>query len=198
MKAKLVAILQNRQFKKTTVIFATVFVLFLVSLILNWAILALFRQKSTYRAEHGLVGIVLLMGFYYLLKDRGSSKIQLGLLFLLSLIPCYFGTVFPDLDIKFLGIGGHRNPLFHSGLLFFFLLFLLRRNPSIFLHTLVSGFGVGIASHLLWDLFDRADVRWLPGGTLDRFWLGMNGFLCLILARRFLASRLTRSDGAKK
>lgn len=191
MKTKLVAIIQNRPFKKMAILLATIFVL---SLILNWAILEFFGQKSDYRAEHSLVGIVLLMGFYYGLTNVSKSKRQLSLLFLLSLIPCYLGTVFPDLDIKLLGIGGHRNPLFHSGLLFFFLLFLMRRHPSILLHTLVSGFGVGIASHLLWDLFDYADVRWLPGGTLDRLWLGVNGLLCLILARVFLAARLSRDQ----
>ncbi len=191
MKIQFANIIHNRQFKKTVAIFTSVFVL---ALVLNWAVLNFFGQKSEYRAEHSLVGILLLIGFFYLLKDYKISGFKLTLLFFLSLIPCYIGTVFSDLDIKLLGIGGHRNPLFHSGLLYFFIIFLIRRNKSILLHTLVGGFGVGLASHLLWDVFDHADVRWLPGAVIDRLWLGVNGILCLVLVSVFLTSLLKKSN----
>ncbi|MCI5207418.1 MAG: hypothetical protein D3910_01175, partial [Candidatus Electrothrix sp. ATG2] len=102
--------------------------------------------------------------------------------FLLSLIPCYLGTVFPDLDIKYLGIGGHRNALFHSGLLFFVLLFLARLLDIFFFTVFIAGFGIGLGSHLIWDLFDRSSIRGIPGRTLGRLWLGCNGLLCVFLA----------------
>lgn len=53
-------------------------------------------------------------------------------------MPCYLGTVFPDLDIRLLGISGHRNPLFHSSVSFFVLVLLVRRQAR-FLHILVAG-----------------------------------------------------------
>ena len=152
-----------------------------VALLLNWAILNLFGQTSPYRAEHSLVGILLLMAVAALHPQRNESPGKVAGFFLLALIPCYLGTVVSDLDIRLCGIGCHRNPLLHSGLSFFILLWLVRGQHD-FLQTLVLGFGVGLASHLLWDVVDYGDVRWLPGGLLDRIWLGSNGFLCLVLA----------------
>jgi membrane-bound metal-dependent hydrolase YbcI (DUF457 family) len=99
--------------------------------------------------------------------------------FPLTLIPCYLGTIFPDLDITLLGIGAHRNPLFHSGLSFFVLLWLVNRR-HVLLQALVLGYGVGLASHLLWDMVFYGDVRWLSGDLLGRLWLAVNGVLCLV------------------
>jgi hypothetical protein len=98
---------------------------------------------------------------------------------MLALIPCYLGTVFPDLDITFLGIGAHRNPLFHSSLSFMVLLYLVHRREVI-LQAVVLGYGIGLASHLFWDVVYYGDVRWLPGGMVDRLWLGINGVACLL------------------
>jgi len=159
---------------------------------INLIILEIFGQKSPYRAEHSLVGIIMLIGFVYTFQDNKTSRLKIVSIFLLSLIPCYFGTVFPDLDIKLLGIGGHRNPLFHSGILFFVLVYLMRRYNSIPLAVLIAAFGVGLGSHLIWDLFDHADVRWIPGATLDRLWVGVNGALCFVLAKTFLSARLKK------
>jgi hypothetical protein len=50
----------------------------------------------------------------------------------------------------------------------------------VILQALVLGYGVGLASHLLWDMVYYGDVRWLPGGGLDRLWLGANGIACLV------------------
>jgi len=189
MKLRLLQILKSPQFWKTTLTLTAVFIL---ALVLNWAILKIFGQKSEYRSEHNLVGILVLMGFFFLLKDFEISKPKLGALFISSLIPCYLGTVFSDLDITLCGIGCHRNPLFHSGLLFFLMVILIRKNQSLVLRTLVAGFGIGLSAHLLWDLFDHADVRWLPGGAIDRLWLAANGLLCLILARVLITKHLKR------
>jgi len=165
--------------------------LFLViAITINFFVLDFFDQKSSYRAAHSLVGILTLMGFVYTFSKSVGSKIRIIFMFFVSLIPCYVGTVFSDLDITLLGIGGHRNPIFHSGLLFFLILFVARRFKSVFLSLIVSGFGVGLCSHLVWDLFDQADVRWIPGGIFDSIWLGLNGILCLAFAIVFLSHRL--------
>jgi hypothetical protein len=103
-----------------------------IAILLNWAVLHLFGQKSAERAEHSLVGILLLM--MCVSRFVGTQQTRLGAVsfFLLALIPCYLGTVFPDLDITLLGIGAHRNPLFHSSLSCFFLLWLVDRQCVIF------------------------------------------------------------------
>jgi hypothetical protein len=150
-----------------------------IALVVNWAVLQLFGQKSAARAEHSLVGIILLMAYVALLAGQKGSLLTAVGFFFWALIPCYLGTVFPDLDITLFGIGAHRNPLFHSSLSFFILLVLVGQKHT-FLHTLVVGYGVGLASHLWWDVLYYGDVRWLPGGVLDRAWLGVHGFLCLV------------------
>jgi hypothetical protein len=149
------------------------------ALIINWIVLKLFGQKSADRAEHSLVGIIVLMAYVVTLAEKKATPRRAVSIFFLALIPCYFGTVFPDLDITLFGIGGHRNPMFHSSLSFFILLFLVGRKHT-FLQILVTGYGVGLASHLWWDVLYYGDVRWLPGGIIDRLWLGANGLLCMI------------------
>jgi Domain of unknown function (DUF5942) len=150
-----------------------------VAVLVNWGILRLFGQKSADRAEHSLVGILLLMAYASRSAHRRETRLGAVAFFLLALIPCYLGTVFPDLDITLLGIGAHRNPLFHSGLSFFVLLWLVNRR-HVLLQALVLGYGVGLASHLLWDMVFYGDVRWLSGDVLGRLWLGVNGVLCLM------------------
>ncbi|HXH13455.1 MAG TPA: hypothetical protein VNP04_27235 [Alphaproteobacteria bacterium] len=152
---------------------------FVVAFLLNWAILALFGQKSADRAVHSLVGILMLMGYVYLFVRRQAGGMGPLPFFALALIPCYLGTVFPDLDIALLGIRAHRHPLFHSSLSFFLLLALVGRRRA-WLRPLIAGYGVGLASHLWWDVVDYGDVRWLPGGLLDRLWLAGNGWVCLV------------------
>jgi hypothetical protein len=150
-----------------------------VAVLVNWGVLRLFGQKSADRAEHSLVGIILLMAYVSQFMAKSETRIGAVTFFLLALIPCYLGTVFPDLDITLLGIGAHRNPLFHSSLSFFVLL-LLANQQHVILQALVLGYGVGLASHLLWDMVFYGNVRWVPGGGLDRLWLGANGIACLI------------------
>ena len=149
-----------------------------VALIVNWAVLTFFGQKSADRAEHSLVGIILLMAYIALRADKQESPLRTVGFFFLALVPCYLGTLFPDLDIRLLGIARHRNPLFHSSLSFFILWVCVRQKHAV-LHTLVAGYGIGLASHLWWDVLYYGDVRWLPGGVIDRLWLGVHGLLCL-------------------
>lgn len=150
-----------------------------LAVLINRAILELFGQKSAARAEHSLVGIILLMAYVWRFVDRQETRLGAVVFFLLALIPCYLGTIFPDLDITLLGIGAHRNPLFHSALSLFVLLWLVNRRHVLW-HALVMGYGVGLASHLLWDTVFYGDVRWLSGDLLGRLWLAVNGVLCLV------------------
>jgi uncharacterized protein DUF5942 len=150
-----------------------------VALLLNWAILKVFGQKSAARAEHSLIGIILLMAYVSRFMDTRETRLGAVTFFLLALVPCYLGTVFPDLDITLLGIGAHRNPLFHSSLSFLVLWWLVTRQ-SVILQAVVLGYGIGLASHLCWDTLDYGDVRWLPGGMAGRIWLAGNGLACLV------------------
>ena len=157
-----------------------------VALLVNWAVLKLFGQKSAARAEHSLVGILLLMAYVAILGEKNAGPMRAASFFVVALIPCYLGTVFPDLDIKLWGIGGHRNPLFHSSLSFLVLWVFARQSPALW-QTVIIGYGIGLGSHLWWDVLYYGDVRWLPGGMIDRLWLGVHGLLCLAVpGARFL------------
>jgi hypothetical protein len=35
-------------------------------------------------------------------------------------------------------------------------------------------FALGLSSHLVLDVIQYGNVRWIPGGTLDRLWLTAN------------------------
>ena len=88
-------------------VLATLAVAFGVAVVLSWGILGFFGQRSADRAEHSLVGILLLLGY---MAASGSISVRRSAFFFAVLVPCYLGTVFPDLDIRLLGIGGHRDP----------------------------------------------------------------------------------------
>ena len=149
--------------------------------LLNWAVLEFLGERSPYRSEHGLAGTIFLVVFLWF--NRGRLRAPGPLPFLLvAILPTYAGTAFPDLDIRLFGIGGHRNPLFHSALSYLALMWPAGRQGG-FLRAALIGYRLGLGSHLLWDLVEYGDVRWLPGGTLDRLWLGVNGLVCFILPR---------------
>ncbi len=103
---------------------------------------------------------------------------------------------FPDLDIKLLGIGAHRNFLFHSAILPALGYFLLRksdlRNIAIFsVCAFCGGMSFTLGIHFLSDTFQKAAVKFPFFGSLvdgtsidDRLWLGINSFLCLLVTYR--------------
>ncbi len=149
--------------------------------------LAIFGQTSPFRAQHAMAGTVLLLAYLWLGRRRRGAAASVTF-FLAALLPVYLGTALSDLDIGLLGIGGHRNPLFHSALAYGLLLLFLRPAGALPRAALI-GFGLGLASHLLLDVVDYGNVRWLPGGTADRLWLTVNGLACLLPPRRPLAGQ---------
>ena len=125
-----------------------------------------------------MVGMIFLVGYVWSFRrDKGAVKF-----FLVAALPAYAGTAISDLDISWFGIGAHRNPIFHSSI-FYLLLIAFIRQPRPALVAALTGFGLGLGSHLLWDVVDYGDVRWLPGGAADRLWLLANGLLCFLPPR---------------
>ena len=86
------------------------------------------------------------------------------------------GAALPDWDLWVGGIGFHRSPLFHSALPVVVLSLLLWRVSR---WAVPVGLALGVASHLLWDIVQYGDVRWIRGGNADRFFLLVNALLLL-------------------
>jgi hypothetical protein len=101
---------------------------------------------------------------------------------------------FPDLDITLLGIGAHRNFLFHSFALVAALFLAVRKldarkGVNLFLKGVVAGCGIGIGLHLFADVFQSHPVKFPFVGSLvdgtsvdDRLWLGANSIGSLLLS----------------
>src|SRR5262245_27147521 len=87
----------------------------------NTILMLLLGQHSHWRIEHSLAGLILLIIYAGLVSAETYTQTRLYRFFWVALIPTYIGTVFPDIDISLLGIGGHRNPLFHSALSYWIL-----------------------------------------------------------------------------
>ena len=133
------------------------------------------------------------------LHKRRGDWLLLHPLSLVATVPVlYLGTALPDWDISVFGIGGHRNPLFHSALPYFVLAWLWRKvglaeaastmggaQLDVAVHV---GLTLGLASHLVLDVWQYGDVRWLPGGTLDRLWLSGHALLLGLVAWFFPSS----------
>lgn len=89
------------------------------------------------------------------------------------------GAAVPDWDLWVGGIGFHRSPLFHSALPVVVGALLLRRVSR---WAVPVGLALGVASHLLWDIVQYGDVRWIRGGNADRLFLLVNAALLLVFA----------------
>ena len=59
-----------------------------VAVSLNFIILKLFKQKSSYRAEHSMIGVITLMILFATFLNGSVAWLGLVGLFLLALIPC--------------------------------------------------------------------------------------------------------------
>ncbi len=82
-----------------------------VALVLNWAVLGFFGQESADRTEHNLVGILLLLGYMAAGAGNRANIGQAVGIFFAALVPRCLGAVFPDLDIRLLGISSLISPL---------------------------------------------------------------------------------------
>jgi hypothetical protein len=145
---------------------------------------------SSARFWHFVVGLLCLGGYLYARWQRhGSDSL---ILFVVTAIPAlYIGSALPDWDITLFSIGAHRNPLFHSALPYFFAGYVSRQLGLIScLHRIGAvaliapmqiGFALGLGSHLLLDILQYGDVRWIPGGTLDRLWLALHAGILLLV-----------------
>jgi hypothetical protein len=147
---------------------------------------------SSARFEHFLFGIALWVA-YLCLKQRRGDRLLLHPVALAVTVPVlYLGTALPDWDITVFGIGGHRNPLFHSSLPYFCLAWLWRKlGLAEVVYTiggarlgsaLQVGLTLGLASHLVLDVWQYGNVHWIPGGTLDRLWLSGHALLLGLIA----------------
>jgi hypothetical protein len=120
---------------------------------------------SDARIEHAIVGFVFWL-FFLLARDaRCTGSDNLAMLAFALL-----GTWVPDWDL-FLGIGFHRSPITHSALPVILVSLLVRPYSG---YAVAVGFGLGVASHLFWDVVEYGNVHWIPGRFWDRAFLGAN------------------------
>jgi hypothetical protein len=148
---------------------------------------------STARFWHFWVGVALLIVYLLAKSQHLEGRILMHPLALALLLPVtYLGTTLPDWDIWLLGIGAHRNPIFHSALPYFLVALGWRlvggdawlRSPlAVRLATAAQvGFVLGLCSHLLLDVVQYGDVRWITGNTWGKLWLAIHGAVLLLIA----------------
>ena len=147
---------------------------------------------SSARFEHFIFGIALWVAYLYLKRQRGDRRLLHPVILAVTVPVLYLGTALPDWDIMLFGIGGHRNPLFHSSIPYFCLAWLWRKlglaevvhnigGPRLGLAFHVA-LTLGLASHMVLDIWQYGNVRWIPGGTLDRLWLSGHALLLGLIA----------------
>ncbi len=111
---------------------------------------------------------------------------------------------FPDLDISLLGIGWHRNFLFHSIIIPFILYktFFSKKETftSYLMNGVIFGSALSIGIHLIIDVFQPKSVHFIIVSTLirrtlidDNIWLGLNGVSGLVIAKESLIKRINYS-----
>jgi len=116
---------------------------------------------------------------------------------------------FPDLDISLFGIRWHRNFIFHSIIIPFILYKLLLSKKEKILSFLSNGiiFGaaISIGVHLIIDVFQPKNVHFIIVSTLvrktlidDNIWLGLNGILGLLIAKKVNDARVENVKDIKR
>jgi hypothetical protein len=140
---------------------------------------------SEERIVHALVALAFCGAFLYARRAKIGWSDYPPLI-----VAALLGSWVPDWDLVF-GIGFHRSPLTHSCLPALLVLWLsIRlRTPSM-----LVGFALGTASHLLWDIVFYGDVRLIEGGNSDRLYLLVNAGLLLVMA--FVVGRRIQSRRA--
>jgi hypothetical protein len=145
------------------------------------------------RFWHFWFAVAFFLVYLWLKHRRPESRLLLHPLALALAVPLlYLGSAISDWDIRLLGIGRHRNPLFHSAVPYYFLAYLwhlliLQTKQSSMLGQRLSlafhvSLALGLSSHLVLDVIQYGDVRWIPGGRLDRLWLSGNAVLLGLVA----------------
>jgi hypothetical protein len=119
-------------------------------------------------------------------KTSAFLGIQQFFALIVAVAACVLSLPFPDLDIRLLGIGAHRNFLFHSTAIVLILHATAQRLRNhgglrVLLIAVVVGCGVGVGVHLFADVFQSHPVRFPFIGSLirgtsidDRLWLLFN------------------------
>ncbi len=140
------------------------------------------------RLEHFIFGIVLWVAYLWLKQRRGDRWLRHPMVLVATVPVLYLGTALPDWDIMVFGIVGQRNPLFHSSIPYFCLVWLWWKlgladiagtRLDVAFHV---GLTLGLASHLVLDVWQYGDVRWIPGRTLDQLWLSGHALLLGLIA----------------
>ena len=143
---------------------------------------------SRARLEHFLFGLALWAVYLWLKQRRGAPWLLHPVVVVATMPILYLDTALSDWDITVFGIGGHRNPLFHSSLPYFCLAWLWWKlgladitgaRLSVVLHV---GLTLGLASHLLLDVWQYGNVHWIPERTLDQLWLSGHALLLGLIA----------------
>ncbi len=134
----------------------------------------------------GILATIMIMSSYYNIAIIGNINIPLGALITI------IGALVPDWDIILMGVGAHRNILFHSAIVP--LLFTIGGIYDIFIHFLndfplvttdvqyflMGMFLIGYASHLLLDIFPSNknifDLIWRVLTPFDTAPTGIKGF----------------------
>lgn len=122
---------------------------------------------------------------------RASYEFLRGFLFVWGFS---LGLPFPDKDISWLGIGSHRNFLFHGPLLAVVVWQLHKRGKlGKITAALIAGFLMGMATHLFIDTFidTGGTIRFFIFGSLipgtrwdDWLWTGCSSLACLATSIR--------------
>lgn len=148
---------------------------------------------SAARFWHFWVGIAFLIVYLLGKYTHLEGRILMHPLALALLLPAiYLGTALPDWDIWLLGIGAHRNPIFHSALPYLLVALVWRladgdtklQSP---LHVRLAlaaqvGFVLGLCSHLLLDIVQYGDIRWITGNTAGKLWLLVHSIVLAFIA----------------
>ncbi len=129
---------------------------------------------TTDRFVHLVVGLIIVSFIVYKYREN-IDKYEVLLIYL----ACALGTWVPDWDLV-LGIGFHRSPITHGVIPCLVTYFIVRKCDLS--KGISIGLAIGVASHLLWDIIDYGDVRWISGGNNDRMYLFVSAAALLVYA----------------
>ncbi len=134
----------------------------------------------------GILATILIMSYYYHIPIIGNINIPLGALITI------IGGLVPDWDIILMGVGAHRNILFHSAIvpliftaggIYDIVSHFLAGLPLVTTdvqYFLMAMFLIGYASHLMLDIYPSNknifDLIWRVISPFDEAPTGIKGF----------------------